>query len=90
MRANAACSALRSAYRDVLRVDERVRFAFLEAGAALLQERLAGRAGHYFNPALLQSQLATLEPPQDALVLDAARPPNEIAAEIERALSDRR
>jgi gluconokinase len=85
-----ACSALKSDYRDVLRIDDRVRFAFLEADAALLQGRLAGRAGHYFNPALLASQLATLEPPDDALVLDASRPPEEIALEIEGSLGDRR
>jgi gluconokinase len=85
-----ACSALKSAYRDALHIDDRVRFAFLDADAPLLQQRLAGRAGHYFNPALLQSQLATLEPSQDALVLDASRPPEEIAVEIERALVGRR
>jgi gluconokinase len=66
-------------------VDDRVRFAFLNADAGLLQERLAGRAGHYFNPALLQSQLETLEPPQDALVVDASRPPEELALDIEQA-----
>jgi gluconokinase len=79
-----ACSALKASYRDVLRVDDRVRFAFLRAAAPLLEQRLAGRAGHYFNPALLESQLETLEPPEDALVLDASRPPNELAVEIER------
>jgi gluconokinase len=82
-----ACSALKSAYRDVLRVDERVRFAFLSADPDLLHQRLAGRAGHYFNPALLKSQLETLEPPEDALVLDASRPPEELALAVEQALA---
>jgi gluconokinase len=80
-----ACSALKASYRAALHVDARVRFAFLNADAGLLQERLAGRAGHYFNPALLQSQLETLEPPQDALVVDASRPPEELALDIEQA-----
>jgi gluconokinase len=83
-----ACSALKASYRDVLRVDDRVRFAFLQAGAPLLEQRLAGRAGHYFNPALLESQLETLEPPEDAIVLDASRPPDQLALEIERRLAD--
>jgi len=82
-----ACSALRSAYRDVLRIDERVRFVFLEAAGSLLEQRLAGRAGHYFNPNLLQSQLETLEPPEDAIALDASRPPEELALAIEQALA---
>jgi gluconokinase len=80
-----ACSALKASYRTVLRIDDRVRFAFLRAGAPLLQQRLGGRAGHYFNPALLQSQLETLEPPDDAVVLDASRPPDELALAIEQA-----
>jgi gluconate kinase len=32
--------------------------------------RLAGRKNHYMPPALLASQLATLEPPTDAIVID--------------------
>jgi gluconokinase len=82
-----ACSALKSTYRDVLRVDDRVRFAFLRADPDLLHQRLAGRAGHYFNPDLLQSQLDTLEPPADAITLDASRPPEELALDIELALA---
>ena len=60
------CSALRLAYRDVLREAEgRVRFVHLAADAALLQERMAHRSGHFMPPALLPSQLATLEPLRD-------------------------
>jgi gluconokinase len=81
-----ACSALRAAYRDALHVDDRVRFAFLRAEKPLLETRLAGRSGHYFAPGLLQSQLETLEPPEEALLLDAARPPEHLAQDIERAL----
>ncbi len=81
-----ACSALKASYRDVLRIDDRVRFAFLQADAPLLEKRLAGRSGHYFAPGLLQSQLETLEPPEDALVLDASRTPDELARDVENAV----
>ncbi len=81
-----ACSALKAAYRDGLHVDERVRFAFLRADKQLLEKRLAGRSGHYFAPALLQSQLETLEPPKDALTLDAALSPEDLVQEIQRTL----
>ncbi|HEY7514707.1 MAG TPA: gluconokinase [Vicinamibacteria bacterium] len=81
-----ACSALKASYREVLQVDDRVRFAFLRADPSLLEKRLAGRSGHYFAPGLLQSQLETLEPPADALTLDASRPPAELAREVERVL----
>ena len=44
--------------------------------------RLASRRAHFFPPALLDSQLATLEEPADALVIDATLPVDEIVARI--------
>jgi gluconokinase len=41
-----------------------VRFCHVEADAQLIQDRVAHRTGHYMPPALLPSQLATLEPLQ--------------------------
>lgn len=37
------------------------------------------------NPGLLDSQLATLEPPADALVVDIDQPPERQVAEIRAA-----
>lgn len=60
-----SCSALKRSYRDVLRTgDPDVRFIFLDAPRAVIAERLASRAGHYMPASLLDSQLATLEPPE--------------------------
>lgn len=57
------CSALRRAYRDVLRRDRpHVRFLHVEAPGAVIADRVEHRAGHYMPPSLLPSQLATLEP----------------------------
>jgi carbohydrate kinase (thermoresistant glucokinase family) len=73
-----ACSALKASYRDLLRGDLRqVRFVYLHADRSLLLSRLEGRAHHFAGPDLLDSQLATLEPPQGdtAIVVDAAREP---------------
>ena len=60
------CSALKRAYRDVLR-DGRptVRFCELDADESLIGPRIAARAGHYMPASLLPSQLATLEPLSD-------------------------
>jgi gluconokinase len=59
-----ACSALKRAYRDRLRrAAPGVRFVFLDGDAATLAQRLRARTDHYMPPALLASQLATLEPP---------------------------
>lgn len=59
------CSALKRAYRDLLR-DGRptVRFCELDADEDVLARRLAARTGHYMPASLLPSQLATLEPLQ--------------------------
>lgn len=70
-----ACSALREAHRARLHADDpRVRVLWLDAPPVVLGARLAAREGHVAGPALLPSQLATLEPPADALRLDATQP----------------
>jgi gluconokinase len=61
-----SCSALRRRYRDVLRAgDPEVQFVYLHGDAPLLHERLQSRTGHYMPSSLLESQLATLEVPDD-------------------------
>ena len=73
-----ACSALKRRYRDTLRSAVPPRhavFIHLDAPRALLLERMQHRTGHYMPPALLDSQLATLEPlapDEHGIVLDAA------------------
>ena len=85
-----ACSALKEVYRRALvspQVAPSIRFVYLNAPADVLRERLANRVGHYAGPQLLESQLETLEEPNDALWVDASRQPAEIVAEIRRALA---
>ncbi|MBK7859145.1 MAG: gluconokinase [Archangiaceae bacterium] len=70
-----ACSALKERYRAQLTVDpEQVRVVYLTASRALLEQRLLARRGHFFDPALLPSQLAAVEEPSGALVVDASQP----------------
>ena len=57
------CSALRRAYRDLLREDRpEVVFCHLVAGEELIGDRMRQRTDHYMPDSLLPSQLATLEP----------------------------
>ena len=85
-----ACSALKRAYRDVLRTgDPDVRFIHLEARKPLLVERVGRRRAHFMPPALVDSQLATLEPPdpdEHAWTYDAALHAREILTDILRRL----
>ena len=67
------CSALKASYRERLAAElDELRFVWLDPPRAQLEERLAHRAGHYMNPNLLGSQLATLEPPAGVDVLHLA------------------
>jgi len=81
-----ACSALRQSYRDVLRVRDDVRFVLLDVPRAELERRLQLRRGHFMPSSLLDSQLATLEHPSDALVVDGNQPPDAQVAAIRAAL----
>jgi len=83
-----ACSALKARYRATLTEGlEAVRLVHLSGSRELLRERLLARRGHYMNPALLDSQLATLEPPAGALVVDIAAPPEAIVRALQRSLA---
>lgn len=81
-----ACSALKRAYRDRLRAGRpTVRIVYLEAAQAAIEQRLAGRTGHYWPASLLPTQFAALEPPaadEDAIVVDAGKGLDAIVAEI--------
>lgn len=61
-----ACSALKRAYRDRLRdgAGREVAFLYLHGSRELLAARMGAREGHFMPPALLDSQLATLEDPR--------------------------
>lgn len=72
-----ACSALRRRYRDRLRTaDPQLRLVYLQVPRAELAQRMRTRQ-HFMPPALLESQLATLEEPtpdEHALYLDGTEP----------------
>lgn len=80
-----ACSALKRAYRDRLRVSDEVKFVFLRGDYALVEKQLRSRHGHFLNPALLRSQFADLEeagPDEDALTIKLGRTSEELVKEI--------
>jgi len=84
-----ACSALRQAYRDELSEgipSSVLRFVLLEVPRDVLEHRLAERKNHYMSPALLDSQIATLEMPRDATRVAGDRPPDQVVREIMTAI----
>ena len=85
------CSALKRKYRDIIVGDRPdVRLVYLTAPPALIAERLAGRRGHFMPASLLESQLATLEPPgpdENALTVAVDAPVETVVERIAASLT---
>jgi gluconokinase len=84
-----SCSALKRAYREVLR-EYAPFFVELDAPIEVVRERVATRRHSFMSPSLLESQYATLEPldPEERGVrVDATDTPEGIVDVVERALA---
>lgn len=88
-----SCSALRAAYRDLLREGAKdVRFIYLEGAVELVRDRMANRKGHFMPVALIESQIEALEDPNGepgVIPVDVAGTPEEIVAQALSALPAR-
>jgi gluconokinase len=86
-----SCSALKRGYRDVLRGGAPgLRLVYLHGRRELLAQRVAARSGHYMPASLLDSQLATLEPPgadEAALAIDIEATTDQIVATLHHAMA---
>ncbi|MHC4570566.1 MAG: gluconokinase [Planctomycetota bacterium] len=82
-----ACSALKESYRLILKSGGDVRFVYLKGPKELILERMKNRKRHFMPATLLDSQLATIEEPVDAVVADIAKSPEEIVKYILGKLS---
>lgn len=80
-----ACSALRRSYREAIRKQAPdTIFLHLHGSKEVLRARTEGRTGHFMPPALLESQLATLEPlgaDEAGVVVDIASPVQQVVRE---------
>jgi glucuronate isomerase len=77
-----ACSALKARYRERLGVaDARRAFVFLDAPRAVIEGYLMQRQHQYMPATLLDSQLAALEVPTDAIRVDTSAAPPAVLAQ---------
>ena len=88
-----ACSALKKEYRNYLTVEasESLLFVHLEGDKSLLMKRLSARTEHFMPSKLLDSQLATLETPDDdehAMSVDISGSPEQITALIQQQIKE--
>jgi gluconokinase len=68
-----ACSALKESYRERLSQGiAHFTVVYLHGAPSLIRERLKARSHRYMPATLLDSQLATLEPPAEAIAIDVA------------------
>ena len=84
-----ACSALKAKYRVTLAAGmpgDAVSFVLLDGSKELISKRLAERKHEFMNPKLLETQFATLEPPEGALRVVNDKEPDVVAAEILQGL----
>jgi carbohydrate kinase (thermoresistant glucokinase family) len=85
------CSALKRQYREIVVGNRQdVRLVYLHGSRELLAQRIAGRRGHFMPASLLDSQLATLEPPgpeEHALAVSVDAPVASIVERIVAALA---
>ena len=85
-----ACSALKSRYRRRLRRDRETLIIHLACSREELIRRLTGRTGHFFDPGLLDSQFAALEPPSPGdgtLLVDGDAAEEEVTDDIVRLIT---
>ncbi len=81
-----ACSALKEIYRARLMQGlADARLVHLQGSIEFLRERMKARKHKYMPAALLASQFETLEPPRDAVLVDAAL---EVPAAVERIAAE--
>jgi gluconokinase len=88
------CSALRRAYRDRIRegAGGPVCFVHLAGSPALIATRMAARSGHFMPASLLDSQFASLEPPEpdeEAITVDIDQPLDRLVEDILRQMRPR-
>ncbi len=84
-----ACSALKDEYRSILTEGLTAQFVLLKGSYELIKSRLEARKDHFAGTAILRDQFATLQEPEDAIVVDVAPPPQEIVDAIVKALAGR-
>ena len=75
-------SALKEAYRKILKVDDRVKFIYLKGSYELIEGRMKLRKEHFMKPGMLKSQFDALEEPTYAIVIDINQPLEKIVENI--------
>lgn len=86
-----ACSALKQHYREILAQGiQQMRYVYLYGNPQLVRERIANRKGHFMPPELIDSQISTMEPPQNAIRVNIEQPVETQTEKVLQALGRER
>jgi gluconokinase len=81
-----ACSALKAAYREILRgASPGLRFVHLSLTPQQALERVGARSGHFYPASLVASQFEALEDPRGepgVLAVDASPPLEDVVSQV--------
>jgi gluconokinase len=82
-----ACSALKASYREMLfRDKQRMKIVYLKGDFELFATRLKTRENHYMKVDLLSSQFASIEEPENAIIIDASQQLELMVSQIKNNL----
>lgn len=81
-----AASMLKRKYRDEVLLSPDVKLVYLRVAPDLIRARLLHRQHHFMNAALVESQFADLEEPDNAFIVDAAKASTQIVSDIRNQL----
>lgn len=78
------CSALKSAYREILesKLTKPATFIYLKGSYELIKSRIEGRDNHFMPAALLNSQFRDLEEPEHAIEVSVDQSVADIVSSI--------
>jgi gluconokinase len=82
-----ACSALKQRYRNTLADGVAITWVYLKGSEELIRARLQHRQHHFMKVQMLASQLADLEEPTDAIVIDISVAPAVAVRQIVDAVT---
>ncbi|MHC4456270.1 MAG: gluconokinase [Planctomycetota bacterium] len=83
-----ACSALKESYRQILSSGGNVRFVYLKGTKDIILQRMQNRKEHFMPTTLIESQMATLEEPEDAISVDIENSPSVIIRTVINELNE--
>jgi gluconokinase len=83
-----ACSALKRRYRELLaRGVGQVHYVYLTGNPDLIRQRIADRKRHFMPPELIDSQIAAMEPPQNAIWVSIELPVEIQTTKVRQAIN---